>query len=141
MLLALASCAAPPPASAPPTTSPPTAAAGAAGTATAAAKPNSCAIRLLNGRIRPGEDMQVVFTVRPDSQWCFDGIGLGNTITEGQAIATPPAHGELRLVRQPGAVVFGYRPAPGFTGTDRFRISVPAQIATIYLAGNVTVGP
>ncbi len=128
-ILALGACATPEPAK--PTT-------------TAAAdptKPATCGVRVLNGRIRPGEDMQLLLSVKPNSQWCFDGISLSNTQTEGQAIATAPSHGELRLVHQPGAVVFGYRPAPGFTGSDRFRISIPGTIESFYIAGNVTVGP
>ena len=93
-------------------------------------------MEVLGHTLRPGEDIQTVFRVKPNSQWCYDGIRVGGTTTEGQRIVTPPSHGTLRLVHQPGAVAFGYRPTPGFSGSDHFRISLPSEIETTYLSGN-----
>lgn len=112
-----------------------------AGSAPQPDKPSMCGGKLLNSRIRPGEDALFVFTVMTNSQWCFDGVTRSGDSTEGQRIIDPPSHGQVRLVRQPGAIVFGYRPAPGFVGTDRFRIAVPTEIETTYLAATATVTP
>jgi hypothetical protein len=102
---------------------------------------SKCGIAVLGHSVRPGEDLQFVFTVKANSQWCFDGIALGGNSTEGQAVTESPSHGALRLVPRPGAIIFGYRPNAGYSGSDRFRIGVPAELETIYLAGHVTVEP
>ena len=108
-------------------------------TAAAGPGPRSCGFDMLGRSLRPGADLAFVFTVPSGSQWCFDGIGVSGHSMDGLAVVEAPAHGEVRLVPRPGAIVIGYRPAPGFSGDDRFRIAVPSDVTTAYLAGHVTV--
>lgn len=131
-LLVLACCAGPPVAG-------PTVQTVAA--APAAAGPKLCGFRALGHSLRSGQDLPFIFTVKAGSQWCFDGFEVGGLSTAGQSIEQAPSHGQLRLVPRPGAVIVGYRPKPGYIGSDHFRIGVPSQIETAYFAGSVTVEP
>ena len=47
-------------------------------------------------------------------------------------LTEPPAHGEVRIIKQDQGTFMGYRPARGYTGSDHF-------IVSLWLAGGYRI--
>ena len=45
------------------------------------------------------------------------------------SVVEAPSHGEARAEQMPGRLAVGYRPAPGFVGTDHFEVRTDGPIA------------
>ncbi|MBS0561057.1 MAG: hypothetical protein JSR21_13485 [Proteobacteria bacterium] len=60
-----------------------------------------------------------------DGGWCWLQFGQSfraALIHPNPTVAEPPAHGTLDLRKMPDRISMAYRPAPGFTGPDRFAV-------------------
>ncbi len=64
-------------------------------------------------------------TMSNDGGWCWLQFGQSfraALIHPEAAVAEPPAHGTLDVRKMPDRISMAYRPAPGFTGADRFAV-------------------
>ncbi len=64
--------------------------------------------------------------VRNTGKWCFSGFGFSGVSAQGSRVVDRPSHGDLRLLVRDRGIVFGYRPAPGYAGSDSFLITLPS---------------
>lgn len=93
--------------------------------------------------VRPGDNVPLSMTVTNSGRWCFSGFGFSGVNAAGSTVYAQPANGEVRLLMQPNAVVFGYRPKPGFAGGDRFSVLMQSGIYGIesHIVVSVAVKP
>ena len=76
-------------------------------------------------RSRAGDDIPMRMYVVNRDAWCFSGFAFISGGTAPAEVYSKPSHGDLRTFLQPGGLTFGYRPKPGFSGSDSFTILVP----------------
>lgn len=101
-----------------------------------------CLFQFHAGRIRAGDNIPASMSLRNTGQWCMGSIGLSGVSSSGARIVDQPNHGELRMNVVGGGIIFVYRPAPGYRGSDRFLITMPSGNGYEYnLAASVTVDP
>ncbi len=105
-----------------------------------AANPNCRMVNRANGLLRPGTNVPLHMVLVNTGAWCFSGFGLSGVDTSGSTLVNHPSAGEVRVLPERGGVAFGYRPKPGFAGSDDFLIAMPTGFGyEINLAVSVTV--
>jgi hypothetical protein len=64
-------------------------------------------------------------TMDNDGGWCllqFTQTFHTSYIVPSVRVVDPPFHGQVVAERLPGRISLAYRPAPGYTGIDRFSV-------------------
>ena len=78
-----------------------------------------------NGLVRSiGGTQEAPMTMNNDGGWCwirwFDTLGVGVVYAPILHVTTPPANGQIDIVRGEDRTRIAYKPNPGFVGEDRF---------------------
>ena len=69
--------------------------------------------------------------MRNDGGWCSIGHQFnfnGALLTPEMTMLHPPAHGQVVFGATDGRLRLAYQPAPGFSGTDQFRVRLASPI-------------
>jgi hypothetical protein len=85
-----------------------------------------CQIDAHDMYFRADTSWPVTYTVKNANRWCFKGVTLSGPWGSGSSanLTEPPTHGEVRIITRAQGIFMGYRPAPGYTGSDRFVVSL-----------------
>jgi hypothetical protein len=102
-----------------------------------------CHARMLAaGRIRSGDNIPVSMRVVNTGRWCFSGMSWSGDTANGTSLVNPPSHGQVRLLIRNDTFLYGYRPSPGYVGSDDFLIAMPSEVGlSTNLAVTVSVRP
>jgi hypothetical protein len=95
------------------------------------------------GFLRPGAIIPVSLHVQNNGKRCWWAAGFSGLSLDGLSLQSRPSHGDAIARGGQGTALIGYRPQPGYAGSDNFVVEFPTDYAgaSISLSMDVTVVP